>query len=431
MRTTFPKARPRIIEYRDYKRFNINNFECHLKNSITNNGNQYARFEKVFLKVLDEHAPIKKKTVRANDKPYMTKTLRKAMMRRTFLKNKFYKNPNDETKASYRKQKNFTDRLLRKEKKNYYSNLDLKNLTDNKKFWHSIKPLFSDFTSTNKISLVQGNNIISDDKDVAETFNSFFINSVKSLDISENQMILTRNSHIVNPLRKVIKKFENHPSIIEIKRNVTVDEVFSFEKVGVYEMEKLVQGLNNKKAGVHLNIPVSILKKVKRVIVQPLVAIWNNEIVTGKNFPDQLKLADIIPIHKKYESFLPKNYRPVSVLPIVSKIFERLMHNQMNAYITKYLSPYLCGYRKGYNPQYALVTMIEKWKKALDKPGGIFTAILMDLSKAFDTINHELLIAKLEAYGFNDDALELLSDYLKNRWQRTKISITFSTWKEL
>ena len=156
------------------------------------------------------------------------------------------------------------------------------------------------------------------------------------------------------------------------------------------------------------------------MIVQPLVAIWNNEIVTGKNFPDQLKLADIIPIHKKYENFLPKNYRPVSVLPIVSKIFERLMHNQMNAYITKYLSPYLCGYRKGYNPQYALVTMIEKWKKALDKPGGIFTAILMDLSKAFDTINHELLIAKLEAYGFNDNGLELFFKLFKKSLAKNK-----------
>ena len=156
MRTTFPKAKPKIIEYRDYKRLNIDNFEYQLKNSIVHENLQYARFEKTFLEVLEEHAPIKKKIVRANDKPYMTKALRKAMMRRTFLKNKFYKNPNEESKATYKKQKNFTDRLLRKEKKKYFSNLDLNNLTDNKKFWSSIKPLFSNFTNSNKISLVDG-----------------------------------------------------------------------------------------------------------------------------------------------------------------------------------------------------------------------------------------------------------------------------------
>ena len=104
MRTTFPKAKPKIIEYRDYKRLNIDNFEYQLKNSIVHENLQYARFEKTFLEVLEEHAPIKKKIVRANDKPYMTKALRKAMMRRTFLKNKFYKNPNDESKATYKKQ---------------------------------------------------------------------------------------------------------------------------------------------------------------------------------------------------------------------------------------------------------------------------------------------------------------------------------------
>ena len=85
----------------------------------------------------------------------------------------------------------------------------------------------------------------------------------------------------------------------------------------------------------------------------------------------------------------------------------------MNKFIENHLSPYLCGYRKGYNSQYALLSMIEKWKKSLDNHG-IASGILMDLSKAFDTINHELLIAKLHAYGFNKNALELILNYLKN-----------------
>ena len=90
----------------------------------------------------------------------------------------------------------------------------------------------------------------------------------------------------------------------------------------------------------------------------------------------------------------------------------------------------MCGYRKGYNTQQALVSLIEKWKKILDDKG-FGGAVLMDLSKAFDTLNHELLIAKLLAYGFKRDLLKLINDYLSNRWQRTKINKSFSSWAEL
>ena len=106
------------------------------------------------------------------------------------------------------------------------------------------------------------------------------------------------------------------------------------------------------------------------------------------------------------------------------------MQRQINSYIEKYLSPYLCGYRKGYSSQYALLAMIEQWKLSLDN-NGFAGGILMDLSNAFDTINHKLLIAKLHAYGFSVEALELILNYLSNRWQRTKINVAFSSWAEL
>ena len=179
-----------------------------------------------------------------------------------------------------------------------------------------------------------------------------------------------------------------------------------------------------------MNIPSKQLKQVVDIIMEPLMHIWNNEIIDNQKFPTKLKLADITPIFKRLESILVKNYRPVSILPVVSKIFERIMQNQMKSYIDKYLSPFLCGYRKGYNAQYALTAMIEKWKKSLDNKG-IAGAILMDLSKAFDTINHELLIAKLGAYGFDESALTIIANYLSDRWQRTKINTSFSTWMEL
>lgn len=164
---------------------------------------------------------------------------------------------------------------------------------------------------------------------------------------------------------------------------------------------------------------------------KPLTLIWNEEILVNMKFPSKLKLADIIPLYKKLEAIYKQNYRPVSLLPVVSKIFERIMEKQMKSFINKHLSSHLCGYRKGYNSQYALIAMIEKWKKSLDCLDAKMGAVFMDLSKAFDTINHELLVAKLEAYGFDNTALHIVLDYLSDRWQRTKVNTSFSDWVEL
>ena len=95
-----------------------------------------------------------------------------------------------------------------------------------------------------------------------------------------------------------------------------------------------------------------------------------------------------------------------------------------------HLSKHLCGYRKGFNTQTALLSLLEKWKSILDKKG-FSGAVLMDLSKTFDTINHELLIAKLDAYAFSKKSLELILDYLSNRLQHVKINSTFSSWSEI
>ena len=105
------------------------------------------------------------------------------------------------------------------------------------------------------------------------------------------------------------------------------------------------------------------------------------------------------------------------------------MRKQINEHIRNKLSPYLCEYTKGFSTQYALLPLIERWKKILDKKG-FARAVLMDLSKALDTFNHELLIAKLSAYGFNNESLKLIRSYLTNRWQRTKINKSFSRWTE-
>ena len=131
-------------------------------------------------------------------------------------------------------------------------------------------------------------------------------------------------------------------------------------------------------------------------------------------FPDDLKLADVSPIFKKEDSFKKENYRPVSILPHMSKVFERILYTQIDTFMTTKFSPYLCGFRKNHNVQYSLLKMIETWKNIWirEKKIGV---ILMDLSKAFEAINHGLLLAKLDAYGFSRTSLKLMQNYLCNR----------------
>ena len=123
-----------------------------------------------------------------------------------------------------------------------------------------------------------------------------------------------------------------------------------------------LRALNTKKSGTFQDIPVRILKQEEDIVVSPLTEIWNIEIVQNRKFSSKLKLADITPLHKKLETIFKENYRPVSLLPVVSKIFERLMSKQMKEYIEMHLSPYLCGYRSGFNSQYALIAMVETSK---------------------------------------------------------------------
>ena len=155
-----------------------------------------------------------------------------------------------------------------------------------------------------------------------------------------------------------------------------------------------------------------------------------NQSIENFEFPSILKNANITPVFKKGYRCSKENYHPVSILPVISKIFEKLICKQITIFMDPLLSKYQCGFRKGYSAQHCLLAMLEKWKNAVDK-GKIFGALLTDLSKAFDSLSHDLLIAKLNAYGFSLPALKLVHSYLSNRKQRTKINNAYSSWEEI
>ena len=119
--------------------------------------------------------------------------------------------------------------------------------------------------------------------------------------------------------------------------------------------------------------------------------------IDNNYYIDNLKFAEVSPVFKKKDYLDKENYRPVSVLSHVSKVFERIMYQQIEDFMKDKLSILLTGFRKNHNIQRCLMNMLERWKRALDK-GGYICAIFMDLSNAFNTLNHKLLTAKLEAY---------------------------------
>ena len=187
--------------------------------------------------------------------------------------------------------------------------------------------------------------------------------------------------------------------------------------------------LDGSKATPAGNIPTDMLKQTIDIHLPIMTQIINMSI--DKNcYPDDLKLLEVNPVFKKEDDLDKKNYRPTSVLFHVSKDFERIMSERIEGFMKDKLSNLLTGFRKNHNTQHCLMSMLERWKKTLHK-GGYVCAIFMDLSKAFDTLNHKLLIAKLGAYGFDTKALYYIKSYLDNRKQRVRVNRNFSSWQEI
>ena len=298
----------------------------------------------------------------------MTKALRKAIATRSRLENRYYRDKTDVSNRTYKKQKNYCSKLYKKERKKYYANLDVNNITDNKKVWATMRPFFSDKGSgKSRITLVEGENIIADDTGVANTLNSFFGNAVKSLAINIPKEHLTDSSSIVDPFDNIILRYSKHPSIARINTYIARSN-FSFSEIRIEDIETELTVLNSKKASKSDSIPAKFLKDYSSSCIEPLTNLINHGL-GNSIFHENLKNADLTPVYKKGGTTDKKNYRPISLLPATGKIFEKIMQKQIADYMSKFLSPFLCGYRKGFNAQHALLFLLEKWRISVDKKG--------------------------------------------------------------
>ena len=321
---------------------------------------------------------------------------------------------------------------MKKTKKDHSVNLDIKSVTDNKKFWQAVKPLFSNkVKGKTVIKLVENDAMIDDESEKANIFNEYFVNIVKKLGILTEEQTTYSATNQLSEVEMAIIKYKNHPSIKAITDRMEKlgKPTFNFKFTSHEETEKEVNNLKIKKASQKSDIPLKIIKENVDIISYFLYHNFNNSLSCA-TFPTSMKYADVIPIHKKDDKTDKENYRPISILPNLSKVYERLMYNQIYPYFDTLFSKFQCGFRKGFNAQHCLLAMIEKWRKTLDK-GGETGAVLTDLSKAFDCIDHNLLIAKLDAYGFEKQSIDFLHSHLTKRKQRAKVDSAYSSWKML
>ena len=211
-------------------------------------------FDKTFIEILNKHVPIKKKLVRADQAPCMTKALRKAIMRRSELETKYFKLKTNDTLKAYRKHKNYCSRLYNKERKQFFENLNLSFIVDNKNFWEVVKTLFKEKGSevSDKVVLLEKDKILRDDSEVAKEFHSYF-NSIVSIVIPSSE-----------PIDKSMMKFQLHPSVVLIKSKINTSNNFSFTEIETDDADKGIRSLNSKKSSTQNDIPAKILKKFRK-----------------------------------------------------------------------------------------------------------------------------------------------------------------------
>ena len=215
-------------------------------------------------------------------------------------------------------------------------------------------------------------------------------------------------------LDKIIKNFEDHPSVqsirsslVKIPNNFTE---FNFKHATREDIIRIINELHDKTSTGIDNIPPKLVKIASEIISDPLTELINQTLITDLKFPCLEKIARVTPVFKKEDRMKKSKYRPISVLNVFSKVFERFLLNQIVPYLDNVPSTYLSAYRKGYSCQHVLLRLIEKWRKCLDQ-NKVVGAILIGLSKAFDALPHDLLLAKLNAYGFSKQVLKIILSY--------------------
>ena len=357
-------------------------------------------FYEIYNKAFAESFPVKKLSRnRAKDKHWMTTGLRKIIVNKNRLYKKSLLKPTSENIKEYKQYRNITTTCLRKAEENYFLSIIDKEKQNLSTLWN----LVGDIINPNKIKrqtridkLIIDDKIIRDNNGIAETLNNFF-------STIGNQLALKHTSkhNFTNYLKNRI------PSSMYLKP--TDDQ----------EILSLINKLQHKKSGGDDEIRPSMLKTHSDSLTPAITHIINLSFSEGR-VPDKLKIAKVIPIFKKNEKHNPNNYRPISLLSIINKIMEKVMYKRVIDFLKKHkiIYDYQFGFRQGHSTNQALIEMIENIIEETEQ-GNNVAGLYLDLTKAFDTVDHMILLHKLDHYGIRGLPHKWFSDYLTNRTQYT------------
>ena len=359
-----------------------------------NINDSYKEFITNLKKLLDQYFPyVKLSRSKSKNKPFVTPGIRVCIKHRDKLYQNYLNNKNHINKQIWKKYSNKVRELLRKSESMFYKKQLNEHSGNSQALWKTFGKILNNKKSSSHVvnKLRINNKEISDNYRIAEEFNKYFCS------IGE----------------KLAENFENSNYNYRNYLRNKVENSFFFHEITENELSKEISKLDNKKSSGFDEISVKFLKLCKPVVLKPLILIFNKSVKDGE-YPDELKIAKVIPIFKNGEKALTCNYRPISLLSIINKLFEKLIYKRLRKFLIKYdvLYKYQFGFRPGYSTDMALVEIVDNIKTAINDKKFVCGTFL-DLTKAFDTVNHKILVEKLSHYGIRGITNKFFESYLR------------------